>query len=166
MYTVKPSPPSADKRWRIVDATMRRNGNQGHALIETLHSIQDAFGYLEPEGLRYVAMSLKIPLSQVYGAATFYHFFTMKPPGRHTCVVCTGTACYIKGAPALLAAMEKTFGIRPGETTPDGELSLLTARCVGSCSIAPVAVFDKDVAGKLSPAEMARRAGKCCQHVA
>jgi bidirectional [NiFe] hydrogenase diaphorase subunit len=145
---------------------MRRNGNQGHALIETLHSMQEAFGYLEPEGLRYVAQSLKIPLSQVYGAATFYHFFTMKPPGRHTCVVCTGTACYIKGAQALLAAIEEKFGIKPGETTPDGELSLVTARCVGSCSIAPVAVVDKDVAGKLSPAEMARRAGRCCQHVA
>jgi bidirectional [NiFe] hydrogenase diaphorase subunit len=165
MYTSKPSPPSADKRWRIVDATMRRNGYQGHALIETLHSIQEAFGYLEPEGLRYVALSLRIPLSQVYGAATFYHFFTMKPPGRHTCVVCTGTACYIKGAPGLLAAIEEKFGIKPGETTPDGELSLLTARCVGSCSIAPVAVFDGDVAGKIGPEEMAKRAGKCCQHV-
>ncbi len=165
MYTSKPSPPSGDKRWRIVDATMRRNGYQGHALIETLHSIQEAFGYLEPEGLRYVALSLRIPLSQVYGAATFYHFFTMKPPGRHTCVVCTGTACYIKGAPGLLAAIEEKFGIKPGETTPDGELSLLTARCVGSCSIAPVAVFDGDVAGKIGPEEMAKRAGKCCQHV-
>ncbi len=166
MYTVKPSPPSTDKRWRIVDATMRRNGHQGHALIETLHSMQESFGYLGPEGLRYVAESLKIPLSQAYGAATFYHFFTMKPPGRHTCVVCTGTACYIKGATALLKAIEEQFGIKPGETTPDGELSLLTARCVGSCSIAPVGVFDKDVVGKLSPAGMAQRAGKCCHHVA
>ncbi len=165
MYLEKPVPPSTDKRWRIVDATMRRNGHQGHALIETLHSIQEAFGYLEPEGLRYVAHSLKVPLSQVYGAATFYHFFTMKPPGKHTCVVCTGTACYIKGAPQLIAAIEEKYGIKPGETTPDGELSLITARCVGSCSIAPVAVFDKDVVGKLSPAGMVERAQRCCQHV-
>jgi len=166
MYTVKPSPPSADKRWRIVEATMRRNGHQGHALIETLHSIQEAFGYLEPEGLRFVAQSLRVPLSQVYGAATFYHFFTMKPPGRHTCVVCTGTACYINGAPGLLNAMSEKFGIEAGETTPDGELSLLTARCVGSCSIAPVAVFDKDVVGRLSPADMVARAERCMNHVA
>jgi len=165
MYLEKPVPPSTDKRWRIVDATMRRNGHQGHALIETLHSIQETFGYLEPEGLRYVAHSLKVPLSQVYGAATFYHFFTMKPPGRHTCVVCTGTACYIKGAPQLIAAIEEKYGIKPGETTEDGELSLITARCVGSCSIAPVAVFDKDVVGKLRPAGMAERAERCCQHV-
>jgi bidirectional [NiFe] hydrogenase diaphorase subunit len=162
--TTKPSPPSADKRWKIVEATMRRNGYQGHALIETLHSIQEAFGYLEPEGLRFTALSLRVPLSQVYGAATFYHFFTMKPPGNHTCVVCTGTACYIKGAGILLAAMEDKYGIKPGETTPDGELSLVTARCVGSCSIAPVAVFDKDVVGKVTPDEMVKRAERCTCH--
>ncbi len=160
----KPAPPSTDKRWKIVDATMRRNGYQGNALIETLHSVQESFGYLEPEGLRYVALSLRVPFSQVYGAATFYHFFTMKPPGRHTCVVCTGTACYINGAPGLLGAMEKECGIKPGETTPDGELSLLTARCVGSCSIAPVAIFDKDVVGKVTPGEMVGRARKCMCH--
>ncbi len=164
MYLSKPVPPSADKRWRIVEAAMRRNGHQGHALIETLHAMQEAFGYLEPEGLRFAATSLKIPLSQVYGAATFYHFFTMKPPGKHTCVVCTGTACYIKGAPGLINAITEKYGIKPGETTEDGELSLLTARCVGSCSIAPVAVFDKDVVGKLGPADMAARAERCCQH--
>jgi bidirectional [NiFe] hydrogenase diaphorase subunit len=160
----KPSPPTGDKRWRMVEATMRRNGYQGNALIETLHTVQETFGYLEPEGLRYVALSLSVPLSQVYGAATFYHFFTLKPPGRHTAVVCTGTACYIKGAPALLMAMEKKYGIKPGETTPDGELSLLTARCVGSCSIAPVAVFDRDVIGKLGPDGMVERAGRCVSH--
>ncbi len=160
----KPAPPSADKRWRIVEATMRRNGYQANALIETLHSIQEAFGYLEREGLRYVALSLKVPLSQVFGAATFYHFFTMKPPGKHTCVVCTGTACYINGAGALLEAMEKEYGIKPGETTADGEISLLTARCVGSCSIAPVAIFDKDVAGKVKPADMVAKARKCVCH--
>ena len=156
--------PSSDKRWKLVEATMRRNGYQGHALIEALHSVQEAFGYLEPEGLRYVAQSLRVPLSQAYGAATFYHFFTMKPPGRRTCVVCTGTACYINGAPALLAAMEAKYGIKPGETTPDGELSLLTARCVGSCSIAPVAVFEKDVVGRLTAAEMVAKAERFVGH--
>ncbi|MGB8181314.1 MAG: NAD(P)H-dependent oxidoreductase subunit E, partial [Stellaceae bacterium] len=107
---------------------------------------------------------LRVPLSQVYGAATFYHFFTMKPPGRHTCVVCTGTACYINGASALLRAMEEKYGIKPGETTPDGELSLVTARCVGSCSIAPVAVFDKDVVGKMGASDIVARAGKSMCH--
>jgi len=97
-----------------------------------------------------VAASLRVPASKVYGVATFYHFFTMKPPGEHTCVVCTGTACYIKGAPALLNAVREVAGIKQGETTDDGQLSLLTARCLGSCGLAPAVVFDGQVAGKIT----------------
>jgi bidirectional [NiFe] hydrogenase diaphorase subunit len=97
-----------------------------------------------------VAASLRVPTSKVYGVATFYHFFTMKPPGEHTCVVCTGTACYIKGAPALLNAVREVAGIKQGETTDDGQLSLLTARCLGSCGLAPAVVFDGQVAGKIT----------------
>ena len=106
-HVQKPAPPSDDKRWRIVNATMRRHGHRPNALIETLHTVQEAFGFLDEDGLRYVALSLRAPLSRVYGAATFYHFFTLKPPGEHTCVVCTGTACYIKGAAALLDAVKR-----------------------------------------------------------
>jgi len=87
----------------------------------------------------------------VYGVATFYHYFTMAPPGKHTCVICTGTACYIKGVPALLKALKEHFKVGLGETTPDGELSILSARCVGACGLAPVAVIDGKVVGKLTP---------------
>jgi bidirectional [NiFe] hydrogenase diaphorase subunit len=147
----KPVAPSQDKRWRIVDATMRRLGNESHALIEALHTVQESFGYLDTDSLRYVANSLRVPLSQAYGVATFYHFFSLKPPGKHTCVVCTGTACYIKGAAKLLQSIEGKYGIKPGETTPDGNMSLMTARCLGSCGLAPVAVFDQQIAGKMTP---------------
>jgi bidirectional [NiFe] hydrogenase diaphorase subunit len=88
-----PAPPSDDRRWRLVDATMRRHGRQSHALIESLHTVQESFGYLDLEALRYVAASLRVPLSRVYGVATFYHLFNLKPQGQHTCVVCLGTAC-------------------------------------------------------------------------
>lgn len=142
-------PPSDDKRWRIVQATMRRNGFARHSLIETLHSVQETFGYLDEASLRYVAFSLRVSLSAVYGVSTFYHLFSLKPAGKHTCVLCTGTACYIKGIPELLKKMETEHGITPGETTEDGQLSLLTARCVGSCGLAPVGVFDGEVVGKL-----------------
>jgi bidirectional [NiFe] hydrogenase diaphorase subunit len=154
----KIEPPSEDKRWRIVEATMRRNGFARHALIETLHSVQEAFGFLDEDSLRYVAGSLRVPPSQVYGVSTFYHLFSLKPAGKHTCVVCTGTACYIKGAPDLLDAFKQQYGIKPGETTADDQISLLTARCVGSCGVAPVAVFDGDVVGKLTPAASLDRA--------
>jgi bidirectional [NiFe] hydrogenase diaphorase subunit len=152
--------PSDDKRWKIVDATARRYGREPHALIETLHTVQESFGYLDETALRFVAATLRVPLSRVYGAATFYHFFTLKPQGKHTCVVCTGTACYIKGAPALLGAIERQYGIKPGQTTPDGELSVVTARCLGSCGLAPAAVMDGTVLGKIGPADMLARIQK------
>ena len=151
------SPPSDDKRWRVVDATMRRHGYRPPALIEALHSVQQAFGYLDEPGLRYVAGSLGVPLSRVYGVATFYHYFSMKPPGEHTCVVCTGTACYIKDSPALLRAITAELGVEPGETTADGKLSLLTARCLGTCGLAPAAVLDGQVVGRLQSVELLGR---------
>ena len=147
-FPAKATPPSDDKRWKIVNATMRRHGNEPYALIEVLHTVQECFGFLTDEALRYVAVSLRVPYSKVYGVATFYHFFTMKPPGEHSCVVCLGTACYIKGAAGLLDAVRDETGIEPGETTRDGRLSLLTARCLGSCGLAPAVVFDGEVSGK------------------
>jgi bidirectional [NiFe] hydrogenase diaphorase subunit len=156
--TIKPiSPPSDDKRWRVVDATMRRHGYRPSALIEALHAVQQAFGYLDEPGLRYVAGSLGVPLSRVYGVATFYHYFSMKPQGEHTCVVCTGTACYIKDSPALLRAITDDLGVEPGETTADGKLSLLTARCLGTCGLAPAAVLDGQVVGRLQSVELLGR---------
>jgi bidirectional [NiFe] hydrogenase diaphorase subunit len=157
MDATMPKPPSADKRWRIVEATLRRNGGQGHALIEVLHTVQECFGFLEDDAMRFVAQSLRVPLSKVYGVATFYHFFTLKPAGRHTCVVCMGTACYIKGAPRLLAEIQKNKHVKPGETTPDGELSVVQARCLGSCGLAPAVVFDGQVAGRIGPEELTRK---------
>jgi len=159
-YLDQPRLPSDDKRWKMVEATARRHGREPHALIETLHTVQETFGYLDESALRFVAGLLRVPLSRVYGAATFYHFFTLKPKGKHTCVVCTGTACYIKGAPALLTAIEERYGVRPGETTPDGELSVLTARCLGSCGLAPAVVLDSAVLGKIGPEAVLDRVGK------
>ena len=151
-YVAKPAPPNQDKRWKLVDATIRRQGAHPRGLIETLHTVQEAFGYLDAHALRYVAMSLRVPLSRAFGVATFYHFFTLKPAGEHTCVICMGTACYIKGAPQLLDAVQKDLGIVPGETTTDKKVSLLTARCLGSCGLAPAVVYDQEVAGKVSTA--------------
>ena len=157
MDSARLDPPSDDRRWKVIGATMRRLGYQRNALIEVLHAVQEVFGYLDDQALRYVAASLRVPPSRAYGVATFYHFFTLKPPGEHTCVVCTGTACYIKGAQALLDAVEEEFGLEPGETTPDGKLSLLTARCFGSCGLAPAATFDGEVVGKLTAEDVLAR---------
>ena len=151
------SPPTDDKRWKIVQATMRRYGNAPNALIETLHSVQETFGFLEKKNLEFVSLALRVPLSRVYGVATFYHFFTLKPPGEHVCVICMGTACYIRGAQSVLEDIEGTAQTKPGETSPDGRVSLLTARCLGSCGLAPNGVFDGEVVGRLTPAEAHKR---------
>jgi bidirectional [NiFe] hydrogenase diaphorase subunit len=153
-----------DRRWRLVNRTMRLHGHQPDALIETLHTVQESFGFLDVTALRYVAESLHLPLSQVYGVATFYHFFSLKPPGEHTCVVCLGTACYIAGSSNILESLEEKFGIKPGETTPDSKLSLLTARCMGSCGLAPAVVFDGEVHGKMSKASVMENIGRLLSH--
>jgi bidirectional [NiFe] hydrogenase diaphorase subunit len=156
--------PSEDKRWRIILATMRKYGFASAALIETLHSAQEAFGYLDDVTLRYVAQSLDTPLSRVYGVATFYNLFMLKPQGAHTCVVCLGTACYIKGAPQILNAVEQAAEIHKGETTPDKQVSLLVARCLGTCGLAPAVVFDGEVVGKIEPCEAAHHIRKWVNH--
>lgn len=143
--------PSGDKRFKALDITMKRQQHRQDALIEILHQAQEAFGYLEEDVLIYIARRLKLPLSRVYGVATFYHLFSLKPSGAHTCVVCMGTACYVKGAGALLEKLYEETQLRPGETSPDGQMSLMTARCIGACGLAPAAVYDGKVAGQQTP---------------
>ena len=149
-----------DRRWRIVDRAMRLHGFQSHALIETLHAVQESFGYLDIDALKYVANGLKVPLSQVYGVATFYHFFSLKPAGDHTCVVCMGTACYIGGAAEIIKGINAQYGIAPGETTADGKLSVVIARCIGSCGLAPAVVFDSEVVGKSTSKTVLEKIGR------
>jgi len=145
-----PALPSDDKRWKIVSGTMRRHGFARSALIETLHTVQSSFGYLDKNAIQFVARSLHVPLSQAFGVATFYHHFSLVQPGRHTLTVCTGTACYIKGTDKLLAELEQKLSIKPGATTPDGNVSLMTARCVGACGRAPVTLADGELFGQVT----------------
>ncbi len=149
---VQPSPPSDDPRWRAVDSRIRRLGGRPDGLIEVLHAVQDAFGYLDRDALAYVGASLRVPPSTVFGVATFYSYFTLKPAGEHTCVVCTGTVCHIDGAAGLLAAVKAEFEVSAGETTADRSLSVLTVRCVGSCSLSPLVVVDGETSGRVTPA--------------
>lgn len=135
-----------DKRYRILAAHIKKHFTRQDALIEVLHKAQELFGYLDDNTLRFVAWKLKLPQSRVSGVATFYHYFRLKAQGAHTCVVCLGTACYVKGADEVLASAERTTGVKAGGTTADGKVSLFTARCIGACGIAPAVVFDGVVA--------------------
>jgi bidirectional [NiFe] hydrogenase diaphorase subunit len=142
---------SGDKRFKILEVHMKKYLFRQDALIEILHKAQELFGYLEDDLLLFIAFKLKLPASRVYGVATFYHYFTLKPKGEHTCVVCMGTACYVNGAAKLLAAIEEQLKIKAGETTAHNELSLLTARCIGACGLAPAVVYDGAVTPQQTP---------------
>jgi bidirectional [NiFe] hydrogenase diaphorase subunit len=142
---------SGDKRFKILEVHMKKHQFRQDALIEVLHKAQELFGYLEDDLLLFIAYKLKLPPSRVYGVATFYHFFTLKPKGEHACVVCMGTACYVKGADRVIAAIEQETGIKAGETTSDNKVSLLTARCIGACGIAPAVVYDGAVTPRVTP---------------
>lgn len=149
--------PSGDKRFKALEVAMKRHQFRHDALIEVLHMAQELFGYLEPDLLYFIASRLKLPPSRVYGVATFYHLFTLKPKGEHTCVICTGTACYVKGADALLTAIQEEVSVRPGETTENGKISLVTARCLGACGNAPVVVVDGVVKGNQTSDDLRRQ---------
>lgn len=149
--------PSGDERFALVDKQLRKVRHEQDQLIETLHVAQDVFGHLTDDILLYVARALRLPPSMVYGVATFYHLFTFESPGDHGCTVCTGTACFVKGADAIVAAVGGEYGVAPGATTEDGVLSLAVARCLGSCGLAPVVVLDGTVLGDQSPDQVLAR---------
>lgn len=144
--------PSGDDRFLIVDKHLKRVRYAQDQLIETLHVAQDVFGFLDEDVLMYVARALRIPPSRVYGVATFYSLFTFEPPGEHACTVCTGTACFVKGADDIVRSVSEAHGVPAGATSDDGVLTLKTARCLGSCGLAPVVVLDGEVHGRLDAA--------------
>lgn len=139
--------------FQLIDDALNKAQLRQDALIEILHRAQKSFGYLSEDILDYISLRLKLPPSMVYGVATFYDFFTLDPRGEHTCVVCLGTACYIKGAEPLMARLEDEFALSRESTTADGRLSLTSARCIGSCSLAPMLTFDQESLGPLTPDE-------------
>lgn len=119
-------------------------------LMPILHEAQAIYGYLPAEVQQLIAEELNIPLSEVYGVATFYTQFSLQPKGKHRISVCLGTACYVKGSDKILAAVEKELRISCGECTPDGRFSIDSCRCVGACGLAPVMIVDDDVYGRLT----------------
>lgn len=114
-------------------------------LIAVLHKVQERYGFLSNENMEQVAYLLNVPTANVYGVATFYHFFRLKPQGKFAISVCLGTACFVKGADAILEAFKNELGIEVGETTTDGNFSLVGTRCIGVCALAPVVTINEEV---------------------
>lgn len=124
------------------------------ALIPVMQKAQELFGYLSFETMELISERLNVPVSEIYGVATFYALFSLTPKGDHVISVCTGTACYVKGAAAVLDEVKNQLGINSGETTPDGKFSIQDTRCLGCCGLAPVMVINNDVYGRLDPADV------------
>lgn len=139
-----------DPRVKLIAAKIKKEGYKADALIEILHTAQNAYGYLPMNVLQYIAKELRLPPSRVFSTVTFYHFFSLKSKGEHTCLVCTGTACYVKGAQALLNEIEKQTGLKPGQVSADNKLGVQVARCIGACGLAPAVVIDEEVVAKVS----------------
>lgn len=136
---------TSDPRIKLIKAKIKKENHQPDALIEILHSVQNAYGFLPIDVLKLVSLELQLPPSHVYATATFYHFFSLKSKGKHTCLVCTGTACYVKGAGKLLQEIETSTGILAGHVSLDGNLGLDVARCIGACGMAPVVMVDDEL---------------------
>jgi NADH-quinone oxidoreductase subunit E/NADP-reducing hydrogenase subunit HndA len=125
--------------------------NQPGELINVLHKAQSHFGYLPAEVQEVIANELNVSVAKVYGVVTFYSFFTMTPKGQHPISICTGTACYVRGAEKVVDEFKRMLNINVGETTPDGKFSISCLRCVGACGLAPVVLVGEKVYGRVSP---------------
>ncbi len=140
------TPQQAEALKKCIDG---HRGEKG-ALMPVLQEAQAIYGYLPVEVQTQIAEGLNLPLAEVFGVATFYSQFSLKPKGKHKISVCLGTACYVKGSDKILEAVEKQLGISCGECTPDRKFSIESCRCVGACGLAPVMIVDGEVYGKLN----------------
>lgn len=144
------------KQERELKKVIENHKTQPGGLMPVLQEAQAIYGYLPIEVQRMVAEGMNVPLSEVYGVATFYSQFSLTPKGEHRISVCLGTACYVKGADKILAAIEEKLGIKSGECTPDGMFSIESCRCLGACGLAPVMTVDGEVYGKCTPESAVR----------
>lgn len=119
-------------------------------LIAILHKAQDIYGYLRRDIMDLIAERMNIPTAHIWGVATFYHYFNLKPVGKYVISVCMGTACYVKGAGEVLNAIKEELKIEVGETTEDGLFTLNEARCLGACGLAPVVMVQGKIHGDLN----------------
>lgn len=137
-----------------VAAILEHEGTTRDACIKVLQEIQESFGYLPAEALKYVADHSEMSIRQIWGVATFYDRFRFKPVGKHMVRTCHGTACHVNGAKQISRAVEEALHVKQQETTPDGLFTLESAACLGCCSLAPVMMIDDTAYGRLEPREM------------
>lgn len=137
-----------------VEAIIHKYGSNRDSLISILQHAQAEYHYLPEDALRMIARQLDLPLIQVYGVATFFKAFSLKPRGEHIVTCCLGTACHVRGAPAMLDEVKRQLDIEPGETTEDMRFTLETVNCLGACALGPIVVVDGEYHGQMSPGKV------------
>ena len=138
-------------KYAELEAYISENKDMDGALIPVMQKAQELFGYLSLETMELISERLDVPVAEIYGVATFYALFSLTPKGEYVISVCTGTACYVKGAQLVLDEVKKQLGIGSGETTKDGKFSIQDTRCLGCCGLAPVMTVNSDVYGRITP---------------
>ncbi len=151
MNALKNDPIENPETRAVIDRILETNKNLPGGLMVILNEIQTQVGFISETVQRYVANKMHIPVTTIHGVVSFYSFFTTTPRGKHTIKFCMGTACYVGGMPQLIDKAKQILGVEPGQTTPDGMITLELCRCVGACSQAPVIVVDEDSHGRLRP---------------
>ena len=131
-------------------------GTSQQQLLEVLKDTQNRLGYLSGDSLVEIAKSLDLPLSEVYGVATFYYFLSTKPQGRHVIMICKSVPCFLEDSESIIDSIKKELGIKPGETTPDGRFSFELVNCIGACDKAPAMLINSDVHGNLTPEKISQ----------
>ena len=153
IMTTVPFDETAEQR-QALEAVIEKHKDEKGALMPMLQEAQDIYGYLPKEVQKRIALALDIPVSEVFGVATFYSQFLLNPKGQHPISVCLGTACYVKGAGLLMEKLESLLGIKSGSISEDLKFSLDATRCIGACGLAPVLTVGEEVYGRLDPSQL------------
>ncbi len=151
---------AATDQSRIASVLARYPRRDPGDLVNILHDLQAEFSYLPEAAMRETASHVVLSETQVYGVATFYHGFRTEPRGRHTCTVCMGTACHVRGAPRLLEQLERDTGVAAGGTAPDSSLTVEEVSCVGACALGPLVLLDDDYHGHMTSERLSRLVGE------
>lgn len=138
------------EKMRELDTRIDNVRNKTGAAIRAMSAAQEIFGYLPRQAMVRIAGALNVPPVEIYGIASFYSYFVTEPPARHQITSCQGTACYVRGGARVLEELERTLGIKRGETAPDGQFSIQAVRCMGACALAPVVRIDSEIYGRVS----------------
>ncbi|HPH94802.1 MAG TPA: NAD(P)H-dependent oxidoreductase subunit E [Anaerolineaceae bacterium] len=144
-------PVAIPEKRALIDRIVDENKHLPGATMVVLNELQSQIGFVSVPMQQYVAKRMGVPVSSVHGVISFYSFFTTNPRGEHTIKFCLGTACYVGGIDQVIEKAKQVLNVAPGQTTPDGKITLEICRCVGACSQAPVVVVDDEVVGRVRP---------------